>query len=438
LSSASFIVAGAYRNLVKGLENSDILGTAPMPGMKKKCVGCGKLIPSGALDCVFCRARQPSETAQELLVEGERRSLHATDETLVNFTLKDLEAKARAAGGDAAPAAASAAATAPASEAAAPANGSAPAFPSATKVTAMMQAVVIADETPLPTPSPMLTPAPAPAPAAADAEVDIDVVAPRRRERARAETPDRPFDRLGRNVMGIGGAVLVALFFMPWHGVTSWRLLDTLAGADFVRQLFYLMGGVVLLATAALPVPFAFRAAIGAAVAALPVVLGCSGVLDGWRGVVAGLAILALPATHFLRAQAKSQRAARVLVGGAVAAVAILYFAPASSVVPIAQVFRMIGSGQLILAVIGLFVLIPLVFAGLSLVGLMGRDLTDVGVLISVLCLLWAPVVVALRGFMLEDGTQLYVALALLAASATSAVSLAQLLSLMARDRAAA
>ncbi len=104
--------------------------------------------------------------------------------------------------------------------------------------------------------------------------------------------------------------------------------------------------------------------------------------------------------------------------------------------VPIAQVFRMIGSGQVLAAVIGLFVLIPLLFAGLSLLGLLGRDLTDVGVLLSILCLLWGPVVVALRGFMVEDGTQLYVALALLWASATSAVSLAQLLSLAAHARA--
>ena len=107
---------------------------------------------------------------------------------------------------------------------------------------------------------------------------------------------------------------------------------------------------------------------------------------------------------------------------------------PISSVVPIVGVFRMISSGEVGLAVLGIFILIPLVFAGLSLLGLAGRDLTDVGVLLSVLSLLWAPLVVALRGVLIEDGTQLYVALALLWGSAISALSLAQLLSLAARD----
>src|SRR2546427_808687 len=73
---------------------------------------------------------------------------------------------------------------------------------------------------------------------------------------------DEPWAALGRLIMGIGGGVLVALFFCPWHGVSSWQLLETLSGADFVRQLFYLTGGIVLLAAAVLPLPFVFRAAV--------------------------------------------------------------------------------------------------------------------------------------------------------------------------------
>jgi hypothetical protein len=135
-----------------------------------------------------------------------------------------------------------------------------------------------------------------------------------------------------------------------------------------------------------------------------------------------------------LRAKAKSSGAARALVALAVAAVAILYLAPIGSVVPIVGVFKMIFSGDIGPVVMGIFILIPLVFAALSLLGLLGRDLTDVGVLLSVLSLLWAPMVVALRGLLLEDGTQVYVAVALLWASATAALSLAQLLSLAARE----
>jgi hypothetical protein len=234
-------------------------------------------------------------------------------------------------------------------------------------------------------------------------------------------------------LMGVGGGVLIALFFMPWHGVSSWRLLETLDGSDFVRQLFYLTGGVVLLAAALLPLPFAFRAFVGATVAATPVLVGAGGVLEGWRGVVAGVAVLGLPATHLLRTRARGGAAARALVLAAVAAVVMLYVIPSAGVVPLVAVLKMIGSGELGAAVLGVFILIPLVFAALSLLGLMGRDLTDVGVLLSALSLLWAPVVVALRGLLIEDGTQLYVAIALLWASAIAALSLAQLLSLAAR-----
>jgi hypothetical protein len=245
---------------------------------------------------------------------------------------------------------------------------------------------------------------------------------------------DRPWVGLGRVVMGLGGVVLIALFYLPWHGVKSWQLLETLGGADFVRQLFYLTGGVVLLATAVLPLPFAFRAIVGTLVAALPVLLGAGGVIEGWRGVVAGLAILGLPATHLLRSRALSSSLARGLVALAVAAIGLLYLVPISSVVPIAYVAKMIGSGSIGLAVMGIFILIPLVFAALSLLGNLGRHLSDVGELLSVLINLWAPLVVSLRGLLMDDGTQLYVGLALLWASATAALSLAQLLSLASRS----
>jgi hypothetical protein len=175
---------------------------------------------------------------------------------------------------------------------------------------------------------------------------------------------------------------------------------------------------------------------VGAAVGALPVLLGGRGVLDGRRGVVAALAIVGLPATHLLRSRAQRSGAARSLVLAAVAAVALLYLAPISSVMPIVLVFKLLFSGSIGLLVMGILVLVPLVFAGLSFLGAMGRDLADMEVLLSVLILLWGPVMVALRGMLMEDGTQLYVAICLLWASATSAVSLAQLLSLAARPQA--
>jgi hypothetical protein len=362
---------------------------------KKTCAACGKQIPDVAVVCVFCSAKQPSadpelaETATAATA-SEVVSKHATDPTLIGIKASDVEAAL----GDKPEAAAATGGS--------PANGA-----SATHPTSMsMPAATAEGEIPEPTVEPPTT---------------------RRMPMVEAE----PWGGLGRLIMGIGGGVLIALFFCPWHGVSSWQLLETLSGADFVRQLFYLTGGIVLLACAILPLPFLFRAAVGTVVAAMPVLLGAAGVIEGWRGVVAALAILGLPATHLLRSRAQSSAAARTLVLAAVAAVALLYLLPVSSLVPIAVIFKMMASG-VGAAIFAVFLLIPLVFAALSLFGVMGRDLTDVAVLLSVLILLWAPVGMALRGIMIEDATQLYVAVGLLWASATAALSLAQLLSLAA------
>ncbi|HEX4462317.1 MAG TPA: hypothetical protein VIA18_30280 [Polyangia bacterium] len=407
---------------------------------KKTCVSCGKQIPSVALVCVFCSAAQPEASASTAdapdaataadaapaveVAASSNSGRHHTDPTLLGIRAEDVRAMAAAQTAEAA------AANGPAT------NGT----PAAVRPTAAMAAVVAE-------PDAAVDVASADAGAGQTITVDEDTPATAIDSEPSQPTIDaaplpiprrspvyvgEPWAGLGRIIMGIGGAVLVALFFCPWHGVSSWQLLETLAGADFVRQLFYLTGGIVLLATAVLPLPFLFRASVGTFVAALPVLLGAHGVLDGWRGVVAALAVLGLPATHLLRSRARASSLARLLVLAAVAAVVLLYLAPMSSVVPIVFVFKMICSGSLGYAVLGLFVLIPLLFAGLSLLGVLGRDLTEIGVLLSVLILLWAPVTVALRGMMIDDGTQLYVALALLWASATAALSLAQLLSVAA------
>jgi hypothetical protein len=382
---------------------------------KKNCAACGKQIPDVAVVCVFCSAKQPAADGE--LTDGsdvaaqETVSKHATDPTLLGIKASDVqrEVDGRAPVVDSA------------SNGAAAAHPTAPpaAHPTAT-MAALTEATSTATEATDGIPEPTVEPG-----HAVERRLPI------------ADSIGEPWGGLGRLIMGIGGTVLIALFFCPWHGVSSWQLLETLSGADFVRQLFYLTGGIVLVACAVLPLPFVFRAAVGTAVAATPVLLGAGGVMEGWRGIVATLAILGLPATHLLRSRAQSSVAARGLVLAAVAAVALLYLLPVSSVVPIAFIFRMMASG-LGAAIFSVFLLIPLVFAALSLFGVLGRDLTDIAVLLSVLILLWAPVGMALRGIMIEDATQLYVAVALLWASATAALSLAQLLSLAAaRTRAA-
>lgn len=370
---------------------------------KKNCAACGKQIPDVAVVCVFCSAKQPSAdpeltepaAAAATAAATDVVSKHQTDPTLIGIKASDVEAALADGGGEPAHAPSPDGGT----------NGA-----SSTRPTATMAALTEATS---------------------EAAIPEPTVEPPTTTRRQPIIDVEPWGGLGRLIMGIGGGVLVALFFCPWHGVSSWQLLETLAGAEFVRQLFYLTGGVVLMACALLPLPFVFRAAVGTVVAAMPVLLGASGVIEGWRGVVATLAILGLPATHLLRSRAQSSPLARALVLAAVAAVALLYVLPVSSVVPIALIFKMMVSG-VGAAIFAVFLLIPLVFAALSLFGVLGRDLTDIAVLLSVLILLWAPVGMALRGIMIEDATQLYVAVGLLWASATAALSLAQLLSVAA------
>lgn len=360
-----------------------------MTAGKKTCIGCGKRIPEVALDCVFCSAKQPGPVLDEEL--GVERaappSLHATDPTLIGLKLAEVEA-------------AVAARTPPRT---APAGGPPVDGPTATRHT----------------------------PAMGSAETAVAAPSPPRAE-GEPSARELPWSGPSRLLMTVAGVVFVVLFLLPWHGTTSWQLLRTLTGANFVRQLFYLAGGVVLLAAAWLPLPAAFRAAVGAVVAATPVVLGAAGLIAGWRGVMVALAILALPATHLLRSRGQAERAGRRLVLVAVGAVLLLYVVPTASVLPIAYVLKMVGSGQLTLTLMGLLALVPLVFAGLSALGALGRDLADVDVLLAALILLWAPVVVAFRGVLIEDRTQLYVALGIFWASATAALSVAQLLSLAA------
>lgn len=254
-------------------------------------------------------------------------------------------------------------------------------------------------------------------------------------DRAVFTAKSSPFSSLARLVMGSGGLVLVALFALPWRGASSWQLLDTLAGADFVRQLYFLLGGAVLVATAILPVPALFRGVLGAAVASIPVLLGAEGLIEGWRGVVAALAIVGLPAALLCaRPHRAMHGAARTLLLVAVAALALLYVLPMFAVVPITYVGQLLRSGLIEHMVIGVFLGVPLLLAALSLLAAVGRDLASAAALLATLMLAWAPCALL---FMVHDGTQLYVALALLWTSATAALCVAQLLMMAAtRSRA--
>lgn len=384
--------------------------------MKKACSGCTKQIPEAAQHCVFCGAKQESQAAVEnaesprapsgdaaessatstaVQIAPQHASSSRAGVTMLGLRVDDIQAELKAiqdGSADAGPAGAAA-------EVAAPSRPM-PLDPTPTKGLPVVEGGTTQ--------------------ARASAFVDVG-----------------PFAQLARVVMGSGGLVLVALFLLPWRGASSWDLLETLAGADYVRQLYFLAGGAVLLANAVAPVPLLFRASVGALVAALPLVLGAEGLLDGWRGIVAALAVIVLPATHLLRMRPAGAASgpsldglARGLVVLAAALVALLYLVPTSQVVPLAYVLRLLGSGSVASFVVGLFISIPLVLAALSLLGALGRDLTSAAVLLAVIILLWAPAAVVM---FIDDGTQLYVAPALLWTSTTAALCTAQLLSFAAR-----
>ena len=164
---------------------SGILVPAHMSA-KKNCAACGKQIPDVAVVCVFCSAKQPSpedaEAAAPAVAAATAAVTHHTDPTLVGIKASDVEAEL--AKGDA-----------PAAEV--KVNGA-----SATTMAQLQEAA-----------------APAAAPAAAGEIPEPTVEAPAPTTKRMPMIEVEPWGGLGRLIMGIGGGVLIALFFCPWHGV---------------------------------------------------------------------------------------------------------------------------------------------------------------------------------------------------------------------------
>lgn len=221
---------------------------------------------------------------------------------------------------------------------------------------------------------------------------------------------------LMRLLMTLCGAVLLALFFCPWHGVSSWRLLSILTGAAFAHQLSYLVGGVVLLFAGSLPLPPFFRAGVGLGWGALPLCLGAGGVSAGGPGILAALAVIGL-AAQWLRRREEPSPGALGYVG--VTALALLYVLPTPEGLPISLAFSLLFRGSVGL---GLFLLAPLALGALSLCeGRRG------GLFLSALILAWPSLGVMWRGHSLGDATQIYVGVGLLWASGTAALCLSEL-----------
>lgn len=287
-----------------------------MASPRKPCKKCKKQIPAIALDCVFCGAKQEAPPLEELLpaaltraketaarVEAAQAEAQAsgtdlssdfadsfsTEPTLVGLKVADLAAL-----GIGAPQPSKSHQSESSSDSLygdpAPSNAAKSVFgdpvqpqqakgtpPPSTKVTQAMQAVQ---------PAPKAEPADGKAAAKAKAEptkpeAGKAAAKVEAGKSAEAGAAARPMP-LSQTVSIGAGALLIVLFFLPWGGATSWQLLEHLGGRQFIRQFWYLAGGLTLVAAGGLPVPAQFRRVAIAAFAA-PLVLGgfTNGILGG-------------------------------------------------------------------------------------------------------------------------------------------------------------
>lgn len=291
-----------------------------MPSPRKPCKKCKKQIPAIALDCVFCGAKQEAPPLEELLpaaltrakevaakIEAQAASggeagtddfadSFSTEPTLVGLKVADLAALGI---GAPQPSKADPAATAP------PAKSvyGDPVEPYPTKPEAK------ADAKPEAKPDAPAKPSaePKPAPKAAPPSTKITQAVPVFTGAAAASANDDATAdpgaaaralRVAQSVAIGAGFVMMVLFFLPWGGATSWQLIETLGGVAFMRQFWYLAGGLTLVAAGALPLPVGFRR-VALVAFALPSVLAGPGgsalSAIGWlaaAGVVAAAARL--------------------------------------------------------------------------------------------------------------------------------------------------
>src|SRR5205807_2206129 len=139
-------------------------------------------------------------------------------------------------------------------------------------------------------------------------------------------------------------------------------LLVSLAGAQLVLAMYYLVGGLLLVTGALLPLPPRLRALSATLVGAVPIFVAAPVLeLAGWRGLSAALVFLALPGALVLRARSAEARLPRAVVPLAVLVALAVYLVPDDGVMPLAAFIGHIRSGSLTFALAGLFFLVPLV-----------------------------------------------------------------------------
>ena len=150
----------------------------------------------------------------------------------------------------------------------------------------------------------------------------------------------------------------------------------------------------------------------------------------GGAGLAAAAVVLVLPGALLLRARVTGSRAARLLVGAAVALALAVYLVPYEGVVPLRAVWGLLTSGSLTDALIGVFFLLPLGLASLTLTAFAGEASTGYGTLWACLVLLNASAAVVIAGRLREELSLVHLGIGLLAAGSAAAVGVADLLDL--------
>jgi len=270
------------------------------------------------------------------------------------------------------------------------------------------------------------TPAPAEAPPGPvpGAPVVAPAAGPAVAESAVAAEAPQTWSRLSRVTMLAGGAALLVLFLLDVS------LLGALGGMPLVLAIYYLIGGLLLLASPLLPMPDRLRAALATVVGAVPLFVTGPfvGDMGGWRGLAAALVLLVLPGALLLRSRVTASRLARWLVTAAVVLCGLIYLVPDDGVVPLSLAFGLIGSGALTGMITGVCFLLPLGLAVCTLTVFAGPGSTGLGTLWACLVLLNAAGAVIIGGELRDDQSLVHLGVGLLAAGAAAAVGVADLL----------
>lgn len=293
-----------------------------MPSPRKPCKKCKKQIPAIALDCVFCGAKQEAPPLEELLpaaltrakevaakVEAQAASGNeggtddfadsfSTEPTLVGLKVADLAALGI---GAPQPSKADPAATPP------PAKSvyGDPVEPYPTKPDAKSDAKPEATTPSTPAkPAPKAEPKQPQAAKAAPPSTKITQAVPVFSGAMPSAAEEPAADpgaaaralRVAQSVAIGAGFVMMVLFFLPWGGASSWQLIETLGGVAFMRQFWYLAGGLTLVAAGALPLPIGFRRVALVAFALPSVVAGPGGSALSAIGWLAAAGVIAAAA----------------------------------------------------------------------------------------------------------------------------------------------